>query len=129
MRVDEKVVATLQQFAQLEDVIGPYGGQIRSFDWVFSPKSDAGGPEAMFDHATGAVNPAVVAYWGEHWDLANLVEREWGSKGPLLRGKVHVYVGTADTFYLDGAAHLFEGRLTKLGAGGTVPLFTWAESF
>ena len=101
MRMDGKVIATLQQFAQLEDVIGPYGGQIRSFDWVFSPKSDAGGPEAMFDHATGAVNPAVVAYWGEHWDLANTVERAWGAKAALLQGQDSPLCGD-DGYVLSG---------------------------
>jgi hypothetical protein len=62
------------------------------------------------------VNPDVVSYWHDHYDLAHLVEKEWPENGPLLKGRIHLFVGTADTFYLDGSAHLFDARLAKLGA-------------
>ena len=116
MRIDGKVVATIEQFAKTEAVLGPYGGQMTSFDWVFSPRSPGGAPMPMFDRATGDVNPVVVAYWHDHFDLAHLVEQEWPKDGPLLKGRIHLFVGTADTFYLDGSARLFEARLTRLGA-------------
>ena len=111
-----KVIATFEQFARLETVLGPYGGQISSFDWVFSPKGDSGAPEPMFDRQTGAVNPKVVAYWREHYDLAHIVESNWSTRGADLKGRIHLIVGTADTFYLDGAAHKFEAVLNRLGA-------------
>jgi S-formylglutathione hydrolase FrmB len=116
MRMDGKVVATLEQFTKIEGVLGPYGGQITSFDWVFSPRSKSGAPMPMFDHVTGEVNPYVVAYWHDHYDLAHLVEKEWPQNASLLKGRIHLFVGTADTFYLDGSAHLFDARLQKLGA-------------
>jgi hypothetical protein len=122
MRDHGKVIATLEQFAKLEAVLGPYGGQISSFDWVFSPRSDGGGPEPMFDRQTGAVNAKVVQYWHDHFDLANIVETTWPRRGPMLKGRIHLFVGTADTFYLDGSAHLFEARLKKLDAD---PHFTY----
>jgi enterochelin esterase-like enzyme len=122
MRDQGKVIATLEQFAKLEAVLGPYGGQISSFDWVFSPRSQGGEPEPMFDRQTGAVNPKVVQYWHDHFDLANIVETTWAQRGPMLKGRIHLFVGTADTFYLDGSAHLFEARLKKLGAD---PHFTY----
>ena len=50
------------------------------------------------------------------------MEQHWAERAPLLRGRIHLMVGTADTFYLDGAAHLFEARLAKLGAE---PHFTY----
>jgi hypothetical protein len=110
------VVATAEQLTRIEDVTGPYGGQISSFDWVFSPKGKSGAPEQMFDHATGAVNPAVVAYWHDHYDLAHVVEAHWAERGASLKGRIHLFVGTADTFYLDGPAHRFEAVLNRLGA-------------
>jgi len=116
MRMNGKVVATLEEFAQMERVIGPYGGQITSFEWVFSPKADSGAPKPMFDRVTGDVDPAVVAYWHEHYDLAFVTEKNWAKNGEMLRGRIHLMVGTADTFYLDGAAHRFEARLKALGA-------------
>lgn len=111
-----KIVATVEQFARLEMVLGSYGGQMTSFDWVFSPKGPDGAPEPAYDRETGQVDPAVVAYWREHYDLAHIVETHWEERGADLKGRIHVYVGTADTFYLDGAAHKFDAVLAKLGA-------------
>ncbi len=122
MRANGKVVASFEQFAKIEAVLGPYGGQVSSFDWVFSPKGPSGAPEPMFDHATGAVHPEVVQYWHDHYDLAHLTEEHWAENGALLKGRIHLFVGTADTFYLDGSARLFEARLKNLGAD---PHFTY----
>lgn len=116
MRDKGKVLASLQDFAQLETVLGDYGGQMSSFDWVFSPRSEDGRPALMFSRATGAVNPQVVAYWRDHYDIAYLLQRDWPSLKPNLDGKIHVIVGTADTFYLDGAAHRLQAVLDGLGA-------------
>src|SRR6201996_222012 len=122
MRDKGQVQATMEQLAKLEAVLGPYGGQMSSFDWVFSPKSQSGAPEPMFDRTTGDVDPQVVAYWHDHYDLAHLTEEHWATNGPVLKGRIHLFVGTADTFYLDNSAHLFEARLRKLGAD---PHFTY----
>ena len=116
VRMDGKVIATFEQFSKLEQVLGPYGGQMASFDWVFSPRDAGGRPEPMFDRTTGDVDPKVVAYWSTHYDLAQIVKTTWAQRGPYLHGKIHVYVGTADTFYLDGAAHKFEAVLQQLAA-------------
>ena len=70
----------------------------------------------MFDRATGAVDPAVVAYWSQHYDIAARLKANWPALKPDLDGKVHLIVGTADTFYLDGAAHRLEAVMKGLGA-------------
>jgi S-formylglutathione hydrolase FrmB len=111
-----KVIATLEQFGHLETVLGPYGGQLTSFDWVFSPKGKDGAPEPLFDRETGAIDPEVAAYWREHYDLAHICQANWATRGAALKGKIHVIVGTADTFYLDGPAHKFDAVLAGLGA-------------
>ncbi|KOR40763.1 enterochelin esterase [Xanthomonas oryzae] len=111
-----KVVADLESFAKLERVLGPYGGQLTSFEWVFSPRGVDGRPLPMFDRDTGKVNPAVVAYWRTHYDISARVAAQWPALKPDLDGKIHVIVGTADTFYLDGAAHKFQAVLDGLGA-------------
>lgn len=116
VRMNGKVIATFEQFSKLEQVLGPYGGQMASFDWVFSPRGRDGRPEPMFDRTTGDVDPKVVAYWRAHYDLAHIVATRWAQQGPYLKGKIHVYVGTADTFYLDGAAHKLDAVLNELGA-------------
>lgn len=124
VRMNGKVVATMQQYVQNEAVLGAYGGQFGSFDWVFSPKGDDGAPRPMFNRVTGEVDPKVVAYWRDNYDLANIVQRDWKARGEDLRGRIHVIVGTADTFYLDGAAHRLQGVLDGLQADAR---FTFLE--
>ncbi len=118
IREHEKLIATIPDFARLEAVLGRNGGQFRSFEWVFSPRGSDGTPMEMFDRNTGAVNPAVVAYWSEHYDIAHMIEEHWRELRPDLDGKIHLYVGTADTFYLDGAAHRLDAAMRKAGAHG-----------
>lgn len=125
IRDHEHVLATMEQFAKLEEVLGTYGGQFASFEWVFSPRGANGKPLEMFNRKSGDVNPAVVAYWRDHYDLAHIVATDWAARGPYLKGKIHLIVGTADTFYLDGSAHKFEAVLKSLNAD---PHFTYREN-
>lgn len=111
-----KVLATLEEFARAETVLGPVGGQFASFDWVFSPKGADGKPVPIFDRATGKVDPAVAAYWRDNYDVAHIMKRDWAALKPDLDGKIHLTVGTADTFYLDGPAHRLEAVMKALGA-------------
>ncbi|AIF47638.1 alpha/beta hydrolase [Dyella japonica] len=111
-----KVLATFQQFAQVERVLGSYGGQIASFEWVFSPRGKDGRPLPMFDRDTGEVDPGVVDYWRDHYDIARRLQDHWPELAPDLDGKIHLIVGTADTFYLDGAAHRLKAVLDGLHA-------------
>ena len=111
-----KVVATMRQFARSEAVLGEYGGQIASFEWVFSPRGANGRPVPVFDRATGAVDPAVVTYWRDNYDVAHIVARDWKTLKPDLDGKIHLIVGTADTFYLDGPARRLKAVLEGLDA-------------
>jgi S-formylglutathione hydrolase FrmB len=116
MRDNGKVVATMKDFAGLEAIMGPSGGQMASFEWVFSPRGPDGRPLQMFDRVSGAVNPTVVAYWHDHYDIAHLIAANWRVLKPDLDGKIHVAVGTADSFYLDGAAHRLQAALDGVGA-------------
>jgi hypothetical protein len=111
-----KLLATLRDSTLMEEALGEYGGQMRSFDWVFSPRGPDGRPLPMYDRGTGAVDPAVVAYWREHYDIAERLKANWPALKPDLDGKVHLIIGTADTFYLDGAAHRLEAVMKDLGA-------------
>jgi S-formylglutathione hydrolase FrmB len=120
VRMNGKEVANFEDFAKLEAVLGPVGGQMASFEWVFSPKGPDGRPMQMFDRRTGAVNPAVAAYWRDHYDIAYRLQHNWPALKPDLDGKIHVIVGTADTFHLDGAAHKLQAVLQGLGARADV---------
>jgi hypothetical protein len=45
-----------------------------------------------------------------------MVAQNWPTLKPDLDGKIHLIVGTADTFYLDGAAHKLQAVFDSLGA-------------
>lgn len=114
LRDQGKPLASMQQLAGLESVLGDYGGQLGSFEWVFSPRGPDGRPEHLFNRVTGEIDPRVAAYWRSHYDIVEYLNSNWKTIGPDLRGKIHLVVGTDDTFYLDGAAHSLEAALTRL---------------
>jgi hypothetical protein len=62
------------------------------------------------------VDPAVIGYWKEHYDVAEFLRQHWPELRRDLDDKIHLTVGSADTFYLDGAAHLLEETMKGLGA-------------
>jgi S-formylglutathione hydrolase FrmB len=111
-----KVIATVEQFAKMERVLGVYGGQFASFEWVFSPKGPDGRPEPLFNRATGDIDPQVADYWRDHYDIAWRIRHDWPALKRNLDGKIHLYVGTADTFYLDGSVRLLKQAFDSVGA-------------
>jgi len=115
MRDHGRPLATLQQLAGLESVVGDYGGQIASFEWVFSPRAPEGRPMQLFNRTTGDIDPEVAGYWRSHYDIVQYLNDNWKTIGKDLRGKIHLVVGTDDTFYLDAAAHNLQSTLDRLG--------------
>ncbi len=89
------------------------GQQWDIWEAVFSPVSDDGYPRRLFDKVTGDIDPKVAEYWREHYDLRHIMQREWAKLGPKLRGKIHLYCGTLDNFYLNNAVKLAEGFLNS----------------
>ena len=116
LRVHGHDVGTVEDDAKLEQVLGPYGGQMASYEWVFSPRAADGRPAPLFDRETGAVDPVVAAYWCQHYDIAHLLQANWSRLQPDLDGKIHVIVGNADSYYLDGAVHKLQAVLDALHA-------------
>jgi hypothetical protein len=111
-----EMLVSVEDFTRREVVVGEYGGQMASFEWVFSPRGANGLPIPVFDRTTGAVDPAVIAYWKEHYDVAERLRRHWPELRRDLDGKIHLTVGTADNFSLDGAARRLEATMKGLGA-------------
>jgi S-formylglutathione hydrolase FrmB len=107
--------------------VGP--AQFASFEAVFSPQAADGLPAQLFDRKSGAIDATVAAYWESHYDATALFRREWAQKGPALRGKLHVIVGTADTFHLDGPTRLFCDSLAALGADAACTFLSGEDHF
>jgi hypothetical protein len=105
------------------------GGQYDIWQAVFSPVGTDGYPQPIFDKVTGVIDPAVAAYWREHYDLSEIIARDWATLAPKLAGKIHIYVGSADTFYLTDAVYFAQERLEALqpGYGGEVKYGDRAE--
>ena len=111
-----QMLVSLEDYTRREVVVGAYGGQLASFEWVFSPRDANGLPVPMFDRTTGMVDTLVISYWKDHYDVAERLRRHWPELKRDLDGKIHLTVGSADTFYLDGAAHLLEAAMKRIGA-------------
>lgn len=115
VRMGGKELMTVRQYAAQETVSGYYGGQFASFNAVFSPKGPDGQPMKLFDIATGLIDPAVQRAW-QKYDISLMLRSNWKTMGPRLKGKLHIIVGTADTFHLDEAVRLLDAELKKLGS-------------
>jgi hypothetical protein len=81
---------------------------------VYSPVGEDGYPRRIWDKRTGAIDPAVAAHWRENYDLGHILRRDWGKGlGRKLQGKVNLYVGDMDNYYLNNAVYLVEEVLEK----------------
>jgi hypothetical protein len=110
------VTATLEDVNYMEMALGSKGRSGEQFDiWqaVYSPVGSDGYPAQIFDKVSGEIHPQIAAYWKEHYDLRNILERDWATLGPKLRGKLHIYVGSADTYFLNDAVYYLEDFLKK----------------
>ena len=83
-------------------------------DWnaVFGPRGADGRPVPLWDPQTGRINHAVAEQW-KRYDLRLVLEANWKTLGPKLRGKLHIAAGEADTYFLNNAVHLLDKSLAQ----------------
>jgi hypothetical protein len=87
------------------------GDQFDIWQAVFSPVGEDGYPKPIWDRYSGEIDPEVAEYWKENYDLRHIMERDWSTLGPKLEGKVHIYCGDMDNYYLNNAVYLTEDFL------------------
>lgn len=87
------------------------GGQWDIWEAVYSPVGPDGYPKRIFNKLTGEIDHQVAEYWRENYDLLHILKRDWKTLGPKLRGKIHIYCGDMDNFYLNNAVYLMEDFL------------------
>lgn len=110
------VTASQYDYNRLEAVLGDKGRSGQQYDiWeaTFSPMGDDGYPMRLWDKETGVIDRSVAEYWRENFDLRYILERDWATLGPKLEGKLHIYVGDMDNYYLNNAVYLTEEFLEK----------------
>ncbi len=117
--VDGDTVYTVRHECRLEQVLGrggqwTLGGQQwASWNAVYGPRAADGSPVPLWDGTTGVFDRNVVKQWGKY-DLRKHLEREWPTLGPKLAGKVHIWVGDADDYFLNNAVHRFQAAAKQL---------------
>ena len=105
------VRANMRDSNHLELALGSHsrsGGQYDIWQAVFGPMGSDGYPQPIWDKFSGEIDPAVAEYWRENYDLRHIMERDWAELGPKLEGKVHIYCGDMDNYYLNNAVYLTE---------------------
>lgn len=119
MRRNGEWTQTIQQFVDKELARRDHGGQFMSFNAVFSPRADDGRPMPLFDPKTGAIDRFVAESW-RRYDIGHILRTQWPTLGPQLAGKLRVFIGTQDTFRLEGACYLLRADLQALGSDAQV---------
>jgi hypothetical protein len=106
-----ELAATLEEMNYMELALGTNsrsGGQFDIWQAVYSPVGKDGYPKPIWDKVTGKIDRSVAEYWREHFDLGHILRRDWKKLGPKLEGKLHIYVGEADNYYLNNAVYLVD---------------------
>jgi S-formylglutathione hydrolase FrmB len=119
VRANGMPLMSVRQYVMQERVLGSYGGQFASFEAVFSPKGEDGKPMPAIDRDTGVIDEAVAKAW-EKYDISRILRDNWKTLGPKLKGKIHIVVGTADTFHLNEPVRLLDLELKKLGSDAKI---------
>ena len=121
VRMNGKDFVSFEDFLHQEEVLGEYGGQLASFEWVWSPRGQDGRPVKMFNRETGELNQDVLKYW-QNYDIRLILENNWQKLGPKLKGKINVFCGDADTFRLNEAVVMLCDMLKRKGSDAVCEL-------
>lgn len=108
------VSSTVRESNHLELVLGDKsrsGGQFDIWEATYSPQGKEGYPERLWDKRSGDINHEVAEFWKENYDLRYIMERDWDKLGDKLKGKIHIYCGDMDNYYLNNAVYLMEDFL------------------
>jgi hypothetical protein len=109
-----ELAATVEDMNHMELALGTNsrsGGQWDIWQAVYSPVGSDGYPKPIWDKLTGKIDRSVAEYWRENYDLGYILKRDWARIGPKLEGKLHIYVGEADNYFLNNAVYLVEDFL------------------
>ncbi|MBT8186751.1 MAG: hypothetical protein KJO73_03600 [Croceitalea sp.] len=108
------IQSTIRDENHLELVLGTRSRSGQQWDiWeaTYSPQGDDGYPKRIWDKMSGDIDHDVANYWKENYDLRYILERDWDKLGENLKGKIHIYCGDMDNYYLNNAVYLMEDFL------------------
>ncbi len=112
---DGQVTLTMREMCRLEAVLGSNvrsGQQIAAWDAAYGPVGKDGYPRPIWDRLTGKIDREVALYMRDNgYDLRYNLEKNWSKIGNDLVGKIHVYCGDMDNYYLNLAVYHLEDFL------------------
>ena len=112
-----EVLSTQRDSNRYELALGDHGRSGEQYDiWqaVYGPVGKDGYPAPIFDKVTGKIDHHIADYWREHYDLMAILRRDWAKLGTKLQGKIHLFVGSADNYFLNDAVYLGQDTLAAL---------------
>jgi len=116
--VSGEPIFSMKDFVQYENVLGSSdsylnsGGQFSAHTALYSPKGVKELPKPLFDPVTGAIDPSVAEYW-KKYDFKIYAEKNWNELGPKLQGKIFIWMGDMDHFYLNLGTRAFDAFLQQ----------------
>jgi S-formylglutathione hydrolase FrmB len=116
--VNGEPLISMKEFVRYENVLGASntylnsGGQMSAHAALYSPKGENGLPQALFDPETGAIDREVAEHW-KKYDFKLYARENWAELGPEIQGKVYVWMGDMDHFYLNPATRAFADFLAS----------------
>ena len=108
-----RVRFTMRHEVQMENVLGRgdswtmSGRQWGAWNAAYGPRGQDGRPVPLWDPETGVIDRSVTRHW-EPYDLRLVLEQHWDELAPKLRGKLNIWVGEMDDYYLNNAVHLLD---------------------
>ena len=117
--IDGDIISSVRHECQLECVLGRGGKwELSGRDWAswnatYGPKGKDGLPVPLWDGKTGAIDKSVVEHW-KKYDLKMVLEKNWKELGPKLAGKIHIWVGDSDDYFLNAAVRRFKDSTDQL---------------
>lgn len=122
---------TQQDLSRIEAVLGSHersGQQFNAWDAAWGPVGNDGYPRPLWSKSTGKIDPVVAAYWRDHdFDLRYYLAKHWTTVGPKLAGKLHVYVGDMDNYYLNLAVYQLDTFLASTTAPRSDAVFQYGR--
>jgi hypothetical protein len=111
------VIYTVRHECLLERVLGRGDRwELSGKDWcawnaTFGPRGEDGLPKPLWDGKSGKIDRSVMDHW-KKYDLRLVLQKDWKTLGPKLRGKLRIWVGEADDYFLNNAVHLLDNFLS-----------------
>ena len=106
----------LKDFIQYENVLGDSdtylnsGMQFSAHTALYSPRGEDGLPKPLFHPSTGDIDTTVAQHW-KKYDFKIFLDENWDKLVPKLNGKIYIWMGDMDQFYLNMATRSFHEYL------------------